>query len=71
MRDFKEAQVIWIDDNKHVFTNSNKATQFERDYIYSIYNHLFETDKKPNGCGRCWQTTKDQVYQQFKKLKLF
>lgn len=43
-------------------------TRVERDVViktYEIYNDVFNKKKKPNGCYRCWNTVKNELYKKY------
>lgn len=66
---FKEDQVIWIDNNLELFRQSKQPSVKEQEMVYSIYNHIFNQKKKMSSCGRCWNNTKRSVYTEYNRLK--
>lgn len=55
------------------FIKANEAffktnTRVERDVVtktYEIYNDVFNKNKKPNGCYRCWNSVKNELYKKY------
>lgn len=66
---FTELQMKWIEDNPGVFAINSSATEADRLLVYEMYNHIFDTSKKPNSCGRCWRNVKAAVYTEYQKNK--
>jgi hypothetical protein len=58
-------QLNWIGNNLRIFVSSTTTSEADRLTVYSFYNHINGTTKKPNGCGRCWRNTTKAVYQQY------
>ena len=72
MKDLTLEQLNWIGSNLAIFGNGYSANDQQRRLVYDMYNHINGTKKKPNGCGRCWRNTKDNVYKQYiKQTKVF
>ena len=62
-----EDQLYFVATNLHIFGNGYSASMQERQQVYELYNHIEQTQKKPNSCGRCWRKTKETVYRQYLK----
>lgn len=60
-----EEQLLWIEANMRLFTSSQRTTEEERKMVYDIYNTITGENKKPNGCGRCFITTKKRVLKEY------
>jgi len=57
-KDFIEANQAFFQQNSGV----------NRDVVvraYEIYNDVFNQNKKPSGCYRCWKTVKEELYQKY------
>lgn len=60
-----DEQLLWIEDNLRIFTSSQRVTLEETEKVYEIYNAITGENKKPNGCGRCFITTKKRVLKEY------
>lgn len=60
-----EEQLLWIEANMRLFTSSQRTTEEEKQMVYDIYNHITGENKKPNGCSRCFTTTKKRVLKEY------
>lgn len=69
MKALEPWMVEWIDFNLYLFRPNIKASEQDRQIVYEFYNHIFDTKKKPNSCGRCWRNTKGDVYKHYLKQK--
>ena len=61
----KKEHLEWIKANEYLFTHATGTNRDTRTHVYTIYNETFNANKKPNGCGRCWQTVKKELYQKY------
>ena len=67
-----EEQLLWIEDNMLLFTGNVSTSQENVQKVYDIYNHITGENKRPNGCSRCYVTTKKRVLKEYIDLgKLF
>lgn len=51
----------WLDEHKHYMYVSSRITKEDTQMIYEIYNRIYGTQKKPNGCGSCMRNTLKQI----------
>lgn len=61
-------QLKWIESNELIFKGNVSVSKEDAAYIYSIYNSITNQNKKPNGCGRCFASTKALVWAHYNRL---
>ena len=67
-----EEQLLWIEENMRLFTGNTSVSKEQANMVYEIYNTITGERKRPNGCGRCFITTKKRVLKEYLDLgKLF
>lgn len=67
-----EEQLKWIEANMVIFTSNVSTSKENVHIVYDIYNTITGENKRPNGCGRCYVTTKKRVLKEYLDLgKLF
>ena len=67
-----EEQLTWIEANMVIFTSNVSTSKENVETVYDIYNTITGENKRPNGCGRCYVTTKKRVLKEYLDLgKLF
>jgi len=60
-----EEQLLWMEENLNIFKSNVSVSQEDALYVYEIYNTITGENKKPNGCGRCWVSTKKRVLKAY------
>lgn len=63
-----EEQLLWIEANRVIFTSNVSTSKENVLKVYEIYNTITGENKKPNGCGRCYVTTKKRVLKEYLDL---
>lgn len=63
-----DEQLLWIEANRVIFTSNVSTSKENVQMVYDIYNTITGENKKPNGCGRCYTTTKKRVLKEYLDL---
>ena len=63
-----EEQLLWIEENRTIFTANVSTSKENVEKVYEIYNTITGENKRPNGCARCWVTTKKRVLKEYLDL---
>ncbi len=63
-----EEQLLWIEANRVIFTSNVSTSKENVKQVHDIYNTITGENKKPNGCGRCYVTTKKRVLKEYLDL---
>ena len=63
-----DKQLLWIEANRIIFTSNVSTSKENVQMVYDIYNTITGENKKPNGCGRCYVTTKKRVLKEYLDL---
>lgn len=63
-----DEQLLWIEANRVIFTANVSTSKENVQMVYDIYNTITGENKKPNGCGRCYVTTKKRVLKEYLDL---
>ena len=64
-----EEEFEWVEANLKQLGASTAVTREFRDQVYTLYNKLNGTNKKPTSCGRCWNGTKRDLVLYYNKIK--
>ena len=64
----KQEYKDFIEQNEQFFKHNSGVNRDIVIRAYEIYNDVFNTNKKPNGCYRCWKTVKDELYKKYLEL---
>ena len=62
-----ETDKIWLDEHRNFLYVSSYMSKPERQELYNIYNRLTGENKRPNGCGKCLQTTIKTIKYHYEK----
>ena len=65
----KQEDYEWLAQNELNLYTSRRMDTYTINRIYSIYNGIMNTDKKPNGCGACLRNTIQTVRLEYEKIK--
>lgn len=60
-----QEHINFIREHEYIFVNAMTINPELRAQVYHIYNMTFGTNKKPNGCSRCWRTVKNELYKKY------
>ena len=66
---FTEEAISFIEANNAIFKGHKKLTREEREKLYLIYNEVFNTSRKPSGCGACQRNVITDLYKAYLKYK--
>ena len=61
----EQQYIDWIEDHMVIFRGNARTDQYTREQVYSIYNAVFNENRQPSGCGRCWANVKGKLYEKY------
>jgi len=60
---------IWLSQNQELLYTSRRMDTATINRIYTIYNEIMNSDKKPNSCGSCLRNTIQTVRIKYEQKK--
>ena len=63
----KQQYIDWIEANIAIFKGNAMTSIETRQEAYNIYNDIFNENKRPNSCGRCWANVKEKLFETYLK----
>lgn len=60
-----EEQLLWMEAHINIFTSNVSTSKENVAKVYEIYNAITGEGKSPNGCSRCWVSTKKRVLKHY------
>ena len=61
----REEDVLFIEQNPLIFTSTSSVSNEYRQKAYDISNYIFNENKKPTSCGRCWYNLKQNLWSSY------
>ena len=61
----------FLEENEIVLRVSTTVTKETKIRFYEIYNRIFDTNKRPNACGRCFSNVVKSLkhyYENYQKI---
>ena len=57
----------YVEGNRHIFYGNAKVSREEREFLYLMYNEVFQDSKRPNGCGACQRSVIEGLRKVYEK----
>ena len=57
----------WIAEHRAIFYGHAKLSREERDFLYLMYNEVFQTSRRPSGCGACQRNIVEDLRKVYEK----
>ena len=63
----KQEHKDFISSNLYLFEHNGRVHREIILEVYRVYNEVFNKNRKPSGCSRCWRAVKDELYKKYKE----